>query len=81
MSELAKAKEFGRVSGLDKLSQIESRLIRRRMALLGGPPVAIVMGDGRTVSPGSGKPVGAVIIRDRKTLLKFFVRPERHFGD
>ncbi|HEX9021121.1 MAG TPA: cyclopropane-fatty-acyl-phospholipid synthase family protein [Nitrospirota bacterium] len=81
MSELAKAKEFGRVSGLDKLSEIESRLIRRRMALLGDPPVAIVMGDGRTVSPGSGKPVGAVIIRDRKTLLKFFVRPERHFGD
>lgn len=81
MNELTKTKDFGPVSGLDKLSDIENWLIRRRMALLGNPPVAIVMGNGSTISPANGKRVGTVIIRDRRTLLKFFVHPELHFGD
>ncbi len=81
MSELAKTKDFGSASRLDKLSAIENWLIRRRMALLGNPPVTIVTWNGGTVSPEKGKPVGRVIIRDRKTFLKFFVHPELHFGD
>ena len=65
-----------------KLSEIEKWLIRRQMALLGDPPVTIAIGNGNnTVCSANGKSVGTVIIRDRKTLLRFAVHPELHFGD
>ena len=69
---------------MDDLSgpfEIEKWLIRRQMALLGDPPVTMVIGNGSTVCPAKGKSVGTVLIRDRKTLLRFAVHPELHFGD
>lgn len=81
MEESVKAKHLGSIFGLNRLLEIEKRLVRRQMAHLGNPPITMVIGNGSTVCPAEGKSVGRVIIRDRKTLLQFVVHPELHFGD
>ncbi len=81
MDESVNSKNLGGIFGFDKLFEIEKWLIRRRLALLGNPPVSIVTGNGDKISSARGKSIGTVIIRDRKTLLRFFVHPEFHFGD
>ncbi len=81
MDDFAKTKDIGGIFRFDRLLAIEKRLIRRQMALLGDPPVTIAIGNGNTVCSANGKSVGTVIIRDRKTLLRFAVHPELHFGD
>ena len=81
MDDFAKTKDVGGAFRFGRLHEIEKWLIRRQMSLLGDPPVTIVIGNGGTVCSAKGKAVGTVIIRDRKTLLRFAVHPELHFGD
>ena len=81
MNESAKANDLGSIFRLDRLCEVEQRIVRRQMALLGDPPVTMVIGNGSEVRPVKGKSVGTVRIRDRKTLLHLFVHPELHFGD
>ena len=81
MDESVKANGLGSIFRLDRLCEVEQRIVRRQMALLGDPPVTMVIGNGSEVRPAKGKPVGTVRIRDRKTLLHLFVHPELHFGD
>jgi cyclopropane-fatty-acyl-phospholipid synthase len=66
---------------LDRLYDLEKWIIRRQMATLGDPPVTMVIGNSCEVHPATGKPVGTVRVRDRRTLLHLFVHPELHFGD
>ena len=81
MREAAENKTFNSIFGSERLSEIEKWLIRKQMALLGDPPITIVLWNGSTVWSTGGKPVGTVIIRDRKTFLKLFLHPELNFGD
>jgi cyclopropane-fatty-acyl-phospholipid synthase len=81
MDGSAKANGLGSIFRTDRLFEIEKWMIRRQMALLGDPPVTMVIGNGIKVCPAKGKSVGTVIIRDRKTLLQLLVHPELHFGD
>ncbi len=81
MDDLVKTNDFSGVFGFDRLIEIEKWLIRRQMANLGNPPVTMVIGNGNAAYSPKGKSVGTVIIRDRKTLLRFAVHPELHFGD
>ena len=81
MAELAKNRDLVSIFRFDRPLEIEKSLIRRRMALLGNPPVTLVMGNGNKVYSAGGQSVGTVFIRDRKTLLKLSVHPELHFGD
>lgn len=80
MDDLVKSRDYGCVTGFERLLELERWLVRKRMALLGNPPVAIVIGDGAAYLPKE-KPVGTVFIRDRRTLLRFVVNPQLHFGD
>ncbi len=81
MDDLVKSKDFNSFIGFEKLFDLEKWLIRKQMAHLGNPPIALVIGEGAAAYSPKGKPVGTVTIRDRKTLLKFVVHPELHFGD
>jgi cyclopropane-fatty-acyl-phospholipid synthase len=81
MDETVKAKYFGGAFRSDRVFEIEKWLIRRQMAALGNPPVAMVMGNGSTVCSAQGKSIGTIVFRDRKTLLQYFVHPALHFGD
>ncbi len=81
MDDLARTKDFDGIIGFGRLFEAEKRLIRRLMARLGNPPVAMVMGNGSAVYSPEGKSVGTVFIRDRKTLLRVAIHPELHFGD
>ncbi len=80
MGELAKT-DLGGIFPFDKHFEIERWLIRKRMALLGNPPVTIVMGNDTEIYSGGERRAGTIFVRDRKTLLKLFVHPELHFGD
>ncbi len=79
MGELAKIRDFSH--GHDKHYEIEKLIIRRMMALLGDPPVTMVLGKGIELYAPPGKSAATVFIRDRKTLLKLCANPELHFGD
>ena len=81
MREVFEHNTLNSIFGTDRLFEIEKWLIRRQMALLGDPPIAIVLGNGTTVSSPSEKPVGTVIIRDQKICFKLFLNPELYFGD
>ncbi len=81
MDGAAKAKGLGGIFPFDRLIDIEQKMIRKQMALLGDPPVTLAIGNGIKVSPAKGKSVGTVRIRDRKTLLHLFIHPELHFGE
>jgi len=81
MREAAENSALNSIFGPERLFEIEKWLIRKQMALLGNPPITIVLWNGIKVSPTGGKSVGTVIIRDRKTFLKLFIHPELHFGD
>jgi cyclopropane-fatty-acyl-phospholipid synthase len=63
------------------LFDIEKRLVRRQMALLGDPPLTIRLSNGSTLYRPRERSVGVIIIRDRRTLLRFAIHPELHFGD
>ncbi len=81
MDDLAGTKEGSGSFGIDLLHEVEKRLVRRLMARLGDPPVAVVVGNGHAAYSPTERSVGTVLIRDRKTLLRFAVHPELHFGD
>ncbi len=79
MSVLAKTRDISH--GQEKHYEIEKLLIRRMMALLGDPPVTMVLGKGTVLYAPPGKSAATIFMRDRKTLLKLFANPELHFGD
>lgn len=81
MDESADAKSLGSIFRIDRLVDIEQKIVRRQLALFGNPPVTLVIGNGCPVGPAKGKSVGTVRIRDRKTLLRLFVHPELYFGE
>jgi cyclopropane-fatty-acyl-phospholipid synthase len=81
MEESVKAKDLACILGSDRRLEIEKWLLCKEMAHLGDPPITMVMGNGSKIYSAKGKSVGTIIIRDRKTLLRFLVHPELHFGD
>jgi cyclopropane-fatty-acyl-phospholipid synthase len=81
MRETAEHKTLGSFFGPDRSFDLEKWLLRKQMAFLGDPPITIALSNGSAVSSTNGKPVGTVIIRDRKTFFKLFVHPELYFGD
>lgn len=56
-------------------------LLSKLRAALGNPPIRLVLRDGAEAEPSDIPPVGSVIIRDRRSLLKLIVNPEIHFGE
>jgi cyclopropane-fatty-acyl-phospholipid synthase len=81
MGEAAENSTLNSIFGPERLFEIEKSLIRRQMALLGNPPITIVLWNGSKVSPARGNSVGTVTIRNRKHLLKLLFQPELYFGD
>ncbi len=81
MDDSVKAKDLDSGFRFDRLYEIEKWFLSRQLTQLGNPPVTMVVGNGETVCPAKGRSVGTITIRDRKTLLRFFLHPELHFGD
>lgn len=65
----------GPVSGLDRW------MVGRLAAVAGKPPIALKLWRGEAVYRPEGKPVGTVIIRDRRTLAGLLLSPYYQFGD
>ena len=81
MGELVRTKDIRRMPGVEPLFMIEKWMVQRRMARLGSPPVAMLVGNAGAIYTPKERPVGTVIIRDLPTLLRFVLEPELHFGD
>jgi cyclopropane-fatty-acyl-phospholipid synthase len=81
MREVADNKTFNSIFGPDGSYDIEKWLMRKQMALLGNPPIDIVLWDGSTIPSMGGKAVGTIFIRDRKTCFRLFIHPELYFGE
>lgn len=65
---------FGHVTAPDRW------LLRKMLAVVGHPPVAIALWDGRDVNLPA-EPVARLTIHDRVALFKLMLDPELHFGD
>ena len=70
----------GEASGRRVLA-LERWLVRRLLAAVGEPPIALYLWDGRPVAPEPANPVARVHIRDRGALYRLMSHPDLHFGD
>ncbi len=65
----------GNVSGLERAA------LRRVLAMLGDPPIEIVLWNGEVISTGTGIPEARLRIRHRTLLLRLLYRPDLYFGE
>jgi len=81
MRDAAENNASNGIFGPDRSVEIEKWLVRKQMALLGNPPITLVLWNGSKIASIGGKSVGTVSIRDRTTFFKLFVHPELYFGE
>ncbi|MBI4746796.1 MAG: class I SAM-dependent methyltransferase [Deltaproteobacteria bacterium] len=74
-------KELGTLTARERAYGIEKWLLLRMLDRMGRPPIKFVLWSGEEISSGHDRPVGRIIIRNRKTLLKLLANPNLHFGD
>ena len=65
----------GKVSGLERAA------LRRVLALLGNPPIELVLWNGEVVGTGQGTPAIRLLIHHRGQLLRLLYRPDLYFGE
>jgi cyclopropane-fatty-acyl-phospholipid synthase len=65
----------------DRFSRIDQCLLQKIHGSVGRPPIRLILGNGREVSPPNASPVANIRIRDRATLLRLVLDPEVGFGD
>lgn len=65
----------GKVSGLERAA------LRRVLALLGSPPIELVLWNGEVVNTGPGTPAARLWIHHRRLLLRLLYRPDLYFGE
>lgn len=64
-----------------RVYRLETWLVRRVLQAMGGPPIRVVLWNGREIRTSDTPPVARLFIRDRRTLLKLILNPDLHFGD
>jgi cyclopropane-fatty-acyl-phospholipid synthase len=64
-----------------RVRDVERWLARRLLQSLGDPPVNIVLWDGQPIGDAQRPSAARVVVRDRATFWKLFLRPELQFGD
>ena len=60
---------------------LERHVLCRLLKWLGGPAISIELWDQQQISGSAGASSGRVLIRDRTTLWKLFLRPLLEFGE
>lgn len=56
-------------------------LLEKIHAVIGSPPVRLALESGESVGPPAGRALGAVVIRDDRTLLALCAHPDAGFGE
>jgi cyclopropane-fatty-acyl-phospholipid synthase len=64
-----------------KVSWLDRWLVRKMLAVVGNPPVRIILWDGIEVSPYCENPVAVMKYCDRGALIKSVMDPELYWGD
>ncbi len=64
-----------------RVSHVARSLCRHVLAMLGNPPVSMVLWNGETIRTSADRPVARIQIRDRGALYKVVSNPNLHFGD
>jgi cyclopropane-fatty-acyl-phospholipid synthase len=80
-AERGAERETGARSSGRRVLAAERWLVRKLLDVVGNPPVAITLWDGRDVEPGPSEPVARVHIRDRGAFYRLLRHPDLHFGD
>jgi len=71
-------------AGIDragKVSGLERAALRRVLALLGNPPIELVLWNGEVLGTGQGTPAIRLSIHHRGHLLRLLYRPDLYFGE
>ncbi|MGH9818486.1 MAG: hypothetical protein ACRD6I_20685, partial [Candidatus Acidiferrales bacterium] len=55
-------------------------LLKKIHAVIGSPPVRLALESGESAGPPDGRALGAVVIRDDRTLLALCAYPDAVFG-
>lgn len=69
------AHKAGKVPGLERAA------LQRVLALLGNPPIELVLWNGEVVNTGHATPVARLRILHRSLLLRLLYRPDLYFGE
>jgi cyclopropane-fatty-acyl-phospholipid synthase len=64
-----------------KVSTLERTALHRVLALLGNPPVELVLWNGEVINTGGGVPEARLRILHRALLLRLLYRPDLYFGE
>ncbi len=65
----------------DKVSVLERAALRRVLAMLGNPPIEIVLRSGEVIGTDHGTPVARLWIHQRRNFLRLLYRPDLYFGE
>jgi cyclopropane-fatty-acyl-phospholipid synthase len=66
---------------VSKVSAPERTALHRALALLGNPPIELVLWNGEVVNTGHATPVARLRILHRSLLLRLLYRPDLYFGE
>ena len=64
-----------------RVSSVDRALLRAFLRAVGDPAIRFVLWNGESVCTAATEPVGAVQLKDRRTLLRLMYRPELEFGE
>lgn len=64
-----------------QVSRLERSALRRALAILGNPPIELVLWNGEVIRAGGAPPQVRVRISQRGLLLRFLFRPDLYFGE
>jgi cyclopropane-fatty-acyl-phospholipid synthase len=70
----------GAVPSPGRAQAAERWLLCQLLRMAGNPPVSVVLWNGQEIAPLSASPVGRLVLRDRRTLLKLIFNPDLQFG-
>ncbi len=63
------------------VSALDRWLVQRSLALLGNPPINMVLWNNEEIAGSSAQPIAKLLVRDRKSLYKLLRSPSLYFGD
>ena len=68
-------------SNAAKVSGLERSALRRVLAVLGNPPIELVLWNGEVINTGGNMPEARLRILNRALLLRLLYRPDLYFGE
>ncbi len=69
------------VAGQRPVRDVERRLLRWLLRMVGDPPLRLVLWTGEEIGAGEGKPVARIVFRSPRVLWRVLLDPDINFGD